>query len=48
MNVDDMLEVLLDDGEPIANVPKSLENDGQEVKIEKIENYFKVIVRKKV
>jgi sulfite reductase (ferredoxin) len=48
MNVGDVLEILLDDGEPIRNVPKSLENDGQDVKVEPIENYFKLVVRKKV
>ena len=49
LNVGDILEVYLDDGEPIRNVPQSLKNDGQEIlKIEQVENYFKVVIRKKV
>jgi len=45
----EVLNLYLDEGEPIANVPKSLESDGQEiVKIEKIENYYLVVVKKKV
>ncbi|MEO0223773.1 MAG: sulfurtransferase TusA family protein, partial [candidate division WOR-3 bacterium] len=49
LNIGDILEIYLDDGEPIRNVPKSLENDGQEIiKIEQVENYFKVLIRKKV
>jgi sulfite reductase (ferredoxin) len=45
----EVLAVYLDAGEPIESVPKSLEADGQEViKIEPIENYFKVVVKKRV
>jgi len=49
LTIDDLLEVWLDDGEPIKNVPVSLRNDGQEIiRIEPAENFFKVLVRKKV
>jgi len=49
LNIGDILEVYLDDGEPIQNVPKSLKNDGQELlKIEQVGDYFKVLIRKKV
>ena len=49
LKIGDVLEVYLDDGEPIQNVPKSLKDDGQEIlKIEQVENYFKVFIRKKV
>lgn len=42
-----LVDVLLDDGEPIANVPKSLENDGQEiVDIARQGAYFIVRVKK--
>ncbi len=45
----DKLEVYLDDGEPIQSVPKSLENDGQEiVAIKKADSFFKVTVKKNV
>ncbi|MFN3966091.1 MAG: sulfurtransferase TusA family protein [Endomicrobiia bacterium] len=49
LEIGDMLEVYLDDGEPIQNVPKSLENDGHEIiKIQQVENFFKVLVKKKL
>ena len=45
----DILEVYLDEGEPIDSVPKSLQNDGQEiVKTEKLDGFFKVTIKKKV
>ena len=41
------LEVLLDGGEPVENVPKSLEADGHRVlKIEEQDEFYKVTVRK--
>ena len=44
----DILEVLLDEGEPIQNVPKSLESDGHIiVSIDKQDGFYKVVVRKK-
>lgn len=49
LHEEEILEIYLDDGEPIQSVPKSLANDGQEiVKIEKVKDFFKVTVRKKV
>jgi len=43
-----ILEILLDDGEPIENVPKSLESDGHRIlKKEKTENYWRLVVKKK-
>ncbi|MCM8784935.1 MAG: sulfurtransferase TusA family protein [Candidatus Omnitrophica bacterium] len=49
LNIGDVLEVYLDDGEPIKNVPKSLINDGQEIlKIEQVKNFFKVLIKRKV
>ncbi len=49
----DMLEggsqlvVLLDDGDPINNVPKSIMNEGHHVlKQEKIEAYHRIIIQK--
>ena len=41
------LQLLLDDGEPIRNVPTSLKNDGQEIlKMEKTGEYFELVVKK--
>ncbi|MEK6727497.1 MAG: sulfurtransferase TusA family protein [Candidatus Omnitrophota bacterium] len=49
LNVGDMLDILLDEGEPINNVPKSLQIDGQEIiKTEKLNGFYKVTVKKKI
>lgn len=47
MKIGEVLEVLLDDGESIVNVPRSVKEDGHKVlEIEQVEGYFKVLVRK--
>lgn len=47
MEVGNVLEILLDDGEPIVNVPRSAKEDGHKIlEIEQVEGYFKVLVRK--
>lgn len=44
----DILEILLDDGQPINNVPGSVRGEGHEVlATEKINDYWKVTIRKK-
>ncbi len=45
-----LLELFLDDGEPIKNVPTSLKNDGQEiVEMEKMDTgHYRLLVKKKV
>ena len=48
LNSGEITELLLDEGEPINNVPKSLENDGHKIlKIEKIDGFYRVVVEKK-
>ncbi|TAN59600.1 hypothetical protein EPN16_06820, partial [bacterium] len=43
------VEICLDEGEPIQNVPVSLKNDGQEIlEIKKTGGYYKVLVKKLV
>ena len=43
-----LLEILLDDGQPINNVPGSVRQEGHEVlSTEKINNYWKVLIKKK-
>ena len=43
-----LLEILLDDGQPIQNVPGSVRQEGHEVlSTEKVDNYWKVLIRKK-
>lgn len=42
-----VLAVLLDDGEPIRNVPQSLRNEGHEIlSQEQIEQAHRVVIRK--
>ena len=43
-----ILEILLDDGAPIENVPGSVKNEGHTILFtEKVENYWKVLIKKK-
>ena len=43
-----ILEILLDDGAPIENVPGSVKNEDHTIlSTEKVENYWKVLIRKK-
>lgn len=42
-----ILEVLLDDGEPIRNVPGSVKEEGHKIiKVEKLDNAFKLLIKK--
>jgi sulfite reductase (ferredoxin) len=42
-----LLKVLLDDGEPIANVPRSVADEGHEIVKQKNENdFWSVLIRK--
>ncbi len=44
----DILEMFLDEGEPIYNVPRNLKDDGHQIlNIEKKENFYRVLVKKK-
>lgn len=48
MKSGEVLEILLDDGQPIQNVPGSVRNEGHAVlATEKVGNYWKVLIRKK-
>jgi TusA-related sulfurtransferase len=41
------LVVLLDDGDPIQNVPKSIMNEGHQVLTqEKVEAYYRIVIQK--
>jgi tRNA 2-thiouridine synthesizing protein A len=42
-----ILEVTLDDGEPMRNVPRSLKADGHKIiKVEKLDEGYKLLVKK--
>lgn len=47
MELGEVLEVLLDDGEPIKNVPRSVKDEGHKIiKVEKLEDAFRVFIKK--
>jgi len=47
LKIGEFLEVFLDDGEPIINVPRSIKEDGHKIlSIEKVDNCYKVIIKK--
>ena len=47
MGTGEVLEILLDDGEPITNVTASVKEEGHQIlKVEKITKHWKLIVRK--
>lgn len=47
MAVGQILSVIVDDGEPIRNVPRSVSEDGHTIlKQEKIDNCFRVLIKK--
>ncbi len=42
-----ILEIILDDGEPIRNVPRAVKEEGHEIlKAEKIDNKWKILIKK--
>lgn len=42
-----VLEVILDDGEPILNVPRSVKEEGHKiVKVEKLDAAFRLLIKK--
>lgn len=47
MNVGDILEIIIDSGEPIANVPRSVKEEGHKIiKVEKVNNHFRLWIEK--
>lgn len=47
MGAGKILEVLLDDGDPITNVTASVKEDGHQIlKVEKISEHWKLIIKK--
>jgi sulfite reductase (ferredoxin) len=48
LNSGSTVEIFLDEGEPIENVPKSLQNDGHQIiKIERSNGFYRLLVKKK-
>ncbi len=47
LEIGDQLRVLLDEGEPIRNVPQSITNEGHQIlKQEKVDHYYRVVIQK--
>lgn len=47
MNSGEILEVLLDDGEPIINVTASVKEEGHSIlKVEPVQNYWRLIIKR--
>ncbi|MFQ5866894.1 MAG: sulfurtransferase TusA family protein [bacterium] len=47
MNKGQILEVLIDEGEPIKNVPRSVKEEGHEIiGVKRIEGAFRLLIRK--
>lgn len=43
----ELLEVLLDEGEPIQNVPRSAQEEGHKIlKVERLDSHYKVLIEK--
>ncbi len=43
----DLLSVLLDEGDPIQNVPQSIRNEGHHVKSQDLrEGYYRIVIQK--
>lgn len=47
MEQGEVLEVILDDGEPIKNVPRAIKEEGHQIlDVEKIDNKWRLIIKK--
>jgi tRNA 2-thiouridine synthesizing protein A len=47
LEIGDRLMVLLDEGEPIRNVPQSITNEGHQIlKQERVDHYYLVVIQK--
>jgi len=48
LNAGSILEVLLDDGEPVINVTASVKEEGHQIlKVEKIVKHWKLVIKKR-
>lgn len=47
MEQGEVLEVILDDGEPIKNVPRAVKEEGHQIlSVEKLNNKWKLLIKK--
>jgi tRNA 2-thiouridine synthesizing protein A len=47
MNAGEILEIIIDSGEPMANVPRSVKEEGHKIiKVENIDGHFRLWIKK--
>lgn len=47
LNPGEVLEIVIDAGEPMANVPRSIKEEGHKIlKVEKINNHFRLLIER--
>ena len=47
MHKGEILEIVIDSGEPMANVPRSIKEEGHRIiKVEQIGNHFRLLIEK--
>ncbi len=47
MDSGQILEIVIDPGEPMANVPRSIKEEGHRVvKVERVDGYFRLLIEK--
>lgn len=47
LNKGEILEIVIDEGEPMANVPRSIKEEGHRIiKVERFDNYFRLLIEK--
>lgn len=47
MKKGEILEIVIDPGEPMANVPRSIKEEGHKViKVDKVNNHFRLLIEK--
>lgn len=47
MQQGEILEIIIDDGEPIKNVPRAIKEEGHQIlEVEKLKNYWRLLVKK--
>ena len=47
METGQVLEVVIDAGEPMANVPRSIKEEGHKIiKVDKVDDYFRLLIEK--
>ncbi len=47
MNAGEILEIVIDSGEPMASVPRSIKEEGHRiVRVDKVDNHFRLLIEK--